>query len=122
MDTLSVCFCCPIGEGYGMTESCAATCMSLMEDPESGVVGGPVANVKLRLRDVPEMDYYTTQDPPRGEICIFSPQVMKGYFMDPERTAQSMLGDWLCTGDVGMIFPNGSVRIIDRAKNIFKLS
>lgn len=122
LDLLKICFCCPIGEGYGLTETCASTCLSLMDDPESGVVGGPLVNVKLRLKDVPDMNYLSTDMPPRGEVCVFSPCVMEGYFMNPEKTAESFDGRWFKSGDVGQIEANGALRIIDRAKNIFKLS
>jgi len=47
---------------------------------------------------------------------------MKGYFKNPEKTAEAFHNDWLLSGDVGTVFPNGNVKIIDRAKNIFKLS
>lgn len=52
---LKCCFCCPIIEGYGMTETCAGSLITHPNDPEIGHVGGPLQNVKLRLRDIPEM-------------------------------------------------------------------
>lgn len=47
---------------------------------------------------------------------------MTGYFRNPEKTTEAFEGEWFCSGDVGMVFPNGALKIIDRAKNIFKLS
>jgi len=68
------------------------------------------------------MNYYHTSNPPKGEICFCGGSIMKGYFKTPEKTAEAMRGDWLLSGDVGMIYPNGAIQIIDRVKNIFKLS
>ena len=49
--------------------------------------------------------------------------MFKGYFKNPERTKEAFSEDgWVCSGDVGIVFPNGAIKIIDRAKNIFKLS
>ena len=119
---LKVCFCCPILEGYGQTESCAASCISLPGDATAGHVGGPLPCLKLRLSDVPDMNYHATDRPnPRGEICFSGPAVFKGYFKDKEKTDQVLKDGWLYTGDVGTILPNGAIQIIDRAKNIFKL-
>jgi len=123
LDFLKVCFCCPISEGYGMTESAAASFVTKIDDPQSGHVGGPLQNVKIKLRDIPEMNYFSTDKPyPRGEICFWGPSIMKGYFLNPEKTAEAFTGDWLLTGDVGMVLGNGGLKIFDRAKNIFKLS
>lgn len=73
---LKVCFCCPILEGYGQTESCAASCISLPGDATAGHVGGPLPCLKLRLADVPDMNYHATDRPnPRGEICFSGPAV-----------------------------------------------
>lgn len=123
LDFLKICFCAPLNEGYGMTETSAGSVLTKVGDGVSGHVGGPVANVKLRLRDIPEMNYSHLDNPPKGEVCFWGPSIMKGYFKNPEKTAESFSGEWLLSGDVGEINPlNGSLKIVDRAKNIFKLS
>lgn len=123
LDFLKVCFCCDIIEGYGMTETSAGSFTTHYGDPDTGHVGGPVANVKVRLRDIPEMNYLHTNDPPKGEICMKGSSIMPGYFKNEEKTKETMTDDgWLFSGDVGMVMPNGAVKVIDRAKNIFKLS
>jgi long-chain acyl-CoA synthetase len=54
---------------------------------------------------------------------MWGPSIMKGYFKNPEKTAECMTPDgWIFTGDVGLVKKNGVLKIIDRAKNIFKLS
>jgi long-chain acyl-CoA synthetase len=106
-----------------MTETSAGSFVSFPDDPETGHVGGPLQNVKYRLRDIPEMGYLHTNDPPKGEVVMWGPSMMDGYFKNPDKTAEAFHdGDWLLSGDVGMILPNGALKIVDRAKNIFKLS
>lgn len=125
MGFLKVCFCCTFLEGYGMTETSAGSVTMLPSDVTFGHVGGPVANVKIRLRDIPEMGYShegTDGSLPRGEICFWGPSIMPGYYKNPEKTAECLSNGWLASGDVGEVRPNGSIKIIDRAKNIFKLS
>ena len=123
LNFLKVAFCCPILEGYGQTESTAASCVTMPDDPIAGHVGGPLPCMKIRLRDIPEMGYLSNDTPnPRGEICFKGPAVFKGYFQNPEKNKEAIIDGWLQTGDVGVILPNGAVKIIDRAKNIFKLS
>jgi len=124
MDFLKVAFSCPIIEGYGQTEVCGGATVTMALDPNAGKVGGPVGAVKIRLRDVPEMGYTSRDIPnPRGEVQFFGPSNFKGYFRNPEKTAEAFDEDgWVCSGDVGEILEDGSIRIIDRAKNIFKLS
>lgn len=69
------------------------------------------------------MGHLHTCDPPRGEICMWGPGIMSGYFRNQEKTDECLTKDgWLFSGDVGVVYPNGMVKIIDRAKNIFKLS
>ena len=123
LDLLKICFCCDICEGYGMTETSAGSCLTFEGDPMTGIVGGPLQNVKLRLRDIPEMGHLHTNPIPAGEVCFWGPSIMTGYFKNPEKTAECMTEDgWLCSGDVACVFPNGALKIVDRAKNIFKLS
>lgn len=129
IDFLRIAFCCPVFEGYGQTESCAFSFLTVAEDPANGHVGSPANSIEFKLVDVPEMNY-SSQDKdengnlrPRGEICFRGSTVFKGYFKDDEKTAEAIDADgWLHTGDVAQINPNGSVTIIDRKKNIFKLS
>ena len=107
-------------EGYGQTECAACACGSLPGD-HSGVVGIPMNCNEIRLDDVPEMDYFAKDG--KGEICIRGMNVMKGYYKNSQKTAETIDEDnWLHTGDIGMWTTNGSMKIIDRKKNIFKLS
>jgi long-chain acyl-CoA synthetase len=123
LDFLKICFCCPIVEGYGMTETSAGSILVRIGDPECGYIGGPVCNVKIKIRDIPEMGYLSTNDPPKGELCLKGPSIMKSYYKNEEKTDEMLSEDgWLFSGDVIMVHPNGAIQIIDRAKNIFKLS
>jgi len=124
LDFFKVCFCCPVVEGYGLTETSGGSSLSWPEDPISGHVGGPLPCVKWRLKDVPEMQYMTSDKPyPRGELQMKGSTIFKGYFKRQDKTDEAFDAEgWFCTGDVVAAYPNGTVRIIDRSKNIFKLS
>jgi len=123
MDFLKIVFGCPMLEAYGMTELGGATHATDPTDFKTGQVGGPIHSIAQKLKDVPEMDYYVTDQPyPRGELLVASPQVTTGYFKRQDKTDEAIIDGWYHSGDVVEMFPNGSVRIIDRAKNIFKLS
>jgi len=110
-------------EAYGMTETAGGSVLTRPYDNMTGHVGGPVVNVKLRLRDIPEQNYLHTGTPAKGEICFWGGSIMKGYFKNEVKTAEALTHDgWMLSGDVGIIYPNGQVQVIDRVKNIFKLS
>jgi len=124
LNFMKVCFCCPLMEGYGLTESSGATTLTASNDPVAGHVGGPLGCTKLRLKSVPEMNYNITDKPyPRGEVMIKGANVTAGYFKAEKLTADAFDNEgWFCTGDIGRVYPNGSLAIVDRVKNIFKLS
>lgn len=111
-------------QGYGMTETAGGMTAQRSGDVTVGHCGPPVPCCELRLRDVPEMNYFHTDQPyPRGEVLCRGPNVFVGYFKNEAETAATFTdGDWLCTGDIGQWNANGTLSIIDRRKNIFKLS
>ncbi|KHN74548.1 Long-chain-fatty-acid--CoA ligase 5 [Toxocara canis] len=112
---------CPVFEGYGQTECSAAGTINLPFDVKSGHVGGPAPWAQVKLVDVEELAYSAENDV--GEVCFRGAALMNGYFNDPELTAKVIDEEgWLHTGDIGKWLPNGSLRIIDRKNNFFKLS
>mmetsp|Transcript_19062 Transcript_19062/g.29248 ORF Transcript_19062/g.29248 Transcript_19062/m.29248 type:complete len:250 (-) Transcript_19062:64-813(-) len=122
LEFLQVAFCCPLAEAYGMTESSGASVATYARDSIGGHVGGPAQNVKIRLKDYPDLNYLTSSSPPQGEICFWGSGITEGYFMNPELTETVMQDGWLQTGDIGEIDARGTVRIIDRIKSIFSIS
>ena len=117
---LKICFCCDILEGYGMTESFAGSCCSMPGDPETGTIGGPMKNCKVRLREEPNFGFSLEKN--KGELCISGCSIMKSYFKEPEKSAEALKDGWLATGDIAEILPNGSIKLIGRLKNLIKLS
>ncbi|XP_055592368.1 long-chain-fatty-acid--CoA ligase 1 isoform X2 [Uranotaenia lowii] len=110
-----------ICEGYGQTECTAPITLTVQGDFVPGHVGPPVACNSIKLVDVPEMEYYASQQ--QGEICVKGANVFIGYYKDPVRTAETIDEDgWHHTGDIGQWLPNGTLKVIDRKKHIFKLS
>ncbi|RKO93635.1 hypothetical protein BDK51DRAFT_21855 [Blyttiomyces helicus] len=125
INLLKICFSCNVLEGFGQTETCAATSATLFDDHRAiGKTGPILANTEVKLVDIPEMDYRSTDKPdPRGEIWLRGPTIFKGYYKDEKKTAEALTEDgWLKTGDVGLFDANGRIKIIDRRKNIFKLA
>ena len=112
-------------QGYGLSETCAGVCVQHFGGADNfrDSIGCPWTNVTLRLADVPDMDYLTTDVPPRGEILVKSPSIMQGYFKNPTATSTAFDKDgFFCTGDIGLLHSDGSITIIDRKKNLFKLA
>lgn len=75
------------------------------------------------LVDVPELNYFVTDKPhPRGEICVRGPGTFPGYLKDDKKTREAVDDEgWLYSGDVGIMQPNGTLVVIDRIKNVFKV-
>eukprot|EP00092_Neocalanus_flemingeri_P012319 GFUD01013279.1.p1 GENE.GFUD01013279.1~~GFUD01013279.1.p1 ORF type:complete len:666 (+),score=116.54 GFUD01013279.1:120-2117(+) len=112
---------CIILEGYGQTECVAPCTLTTPGDPQPDHVGPPLPCNNIKLEDVPDMEYLSSHG--QGEVCIMGANVFRGYYRDPERTSYVLDADgWLHTGDIGEWLPNGTLKIIDRKKQIFKLS
>ena len=123
LEFLRICFCPYVLQGYGLTETCAASAVTNYWDNQLGRVGPPLVCNEYKLVDVPDMNYFTTDAKPRGELCIRGKNVFKGYYKNPEKTKEDIDEDgWFHTGDVGQWNDDGTMSIIDRKKNIFKLA
>jgi long-chain acyl-CoA synthetase len=86
-------------------------------------VGAPAPSVEIKLVDVPEAGYHSTNPRPQGEIWIRGPGVTKGYYKNEKVTKETFTQDgWLQTGDIGEWSPKGTLSIIDRKKNLIKLA
>jgi len=84
----------------------------------------PLPNTEVKLHDLEEQGYLVSDQPnPRGEILIRGPCVCQGYYNSPEESAKLTDKDgWLHTSDVGELLPDGTFRIIDRKRSVFKLA
>ncbi|KAK3526330.1 hypothetical protein QTP70_024282 [Hemibagrus guttatus] len=112
---------CQFYEGYGQTECTAGCTVTLPGDWSAGHVGAPLPCNLVKLVDVAEMNYLAVNG--EGEVCVKGPNVFKGYLKDPEKTEEAIDQDgWLHTGDIGRWLPNGTLKIVDRKKHIFKLA
>ncbi|CAO3607308.1 unnamed protein product [Cunninghamella blakesleeana] len=114
----------PILVGYGMTESCGMSAIMTPEGFGYGHVGEIVPCCEVKLVDVADANYYSTNKPkPQGEIWVRGPSVTKGYWKREDITKETITEDgWLQTGDIGEWNEDGTLSVIDRIKNLVKLS
>jgi len=107
----------PLHNGYGMTETSPTISQTRPEQPRHDTsVGIPIPGIEVRLVDANGVD--VAQGEP-GELWVRGPNVMKGYYREPELTAQTMrAGDWLNTGDVARQAPDGALFIVGRTKEL----
>ncbi|KAK7341532.1 hypothetical protein VNO80_24464 [Phaseolus coccineus] len=110
-------------QGYGLTESCGG-CFTAISNVFSmmGTIGVPTTTIEARLESVPEMGYDALSTEARGEICLRGNTLFSGYHKHQDLTEEVLVDGWFHTGDIGEWQPNGAMKIIDRKKNIFKLS
>jgi long-chain acyl-CoA synthetase len=109
---------CKVVEGYGLTEASPSVTCNPVEGPvKEGSIGQPLPGTIVSLRDLAD----PSKEVPlgeKGEICVKGPQVMKGYWQKPEETANQFVGDFLRTGDVGVMDEEGFIFIVDRIKDL----
>ncbi|XP_026881278.2 long-chain-fatty-acid--CoA ligase 3a [Electrophorus electricus] len=124
---MNICLCCPVGQGYGLTETCGAGTISHLWDYSTGRVGAPLVCCEIQLKDWVEGGYRSTDKPcPRGEILIGGPNVTLGYYKNETVNQKDFFVDengqrWFCTGDIGEFHADGCLKIIDRKKDLVKL-
>ena len=126
-----IAMCCPMMEAYGQTEGTGGQFCMNWRDTASGHVGGVISQNEFKLVDVPEMNY-TSQDvdpetglvTPRGEIWVRGHGIIPGYYKNDKKNEETFTKEgWLQSGDIAKIMPpSNRLVIIDRKKNIFKLS
>ncbi|KAK5257824.1 long-chain fatty acid-CoA ligase, partial [Exophiala xenobiotica] len=111
----------PMISGYGLTETSA---MGAIQDPlawDPNALGDIPGSIEIKLVDFPDAGYYSTNNPPQGEIWIRGPSVTEGYWDNEQETKDSITEDkWFKTGDIGEFNANGHLKIIDRKKNLVK--
>jgi long-chain acyl-CoA synthetase len=95
----------PVGELWGLSETCGVATLNPPEQVKLGTVGPPVPGVEIRLAE-------------DGEVLVKGPSVMPGYRNLPEKTAETFEDGWLLTGDIGELDEDGYLRIVDRKKEL----
>jgi long-chain acyl-CoA synthetase len=108
-----------IAQGWGLTETSPMVTANPIGLPFNGSVGLPVSSTDVSIRDDAGAELPVNGV---GEICVFGPQVMRGYWNRPDETEKVMFGDWLRTGDIGRMDDKGFVYIEDRKKDMILVS
>lgn len=133
---ISTCFGVNLIQGYGLTETNAGLTIQAFDDTRTGIAGVPLPSVEVKLVSVPDINDkggapYLSKDTTdvhgnkvfgRGEVCVKGHSVSLGYYTLPEKTKEVFDEEgWFHTGDIGQFMEDGSVRIVDRVKNLVKL-
>ncbi|XP_053203629.1 long-chain-fatty-acid--CoA ligase 4-like [Panonychus citri] len=112
--------------GYGLTETAAGGTIMDFDDFSVGRAGPPLYGLSIKLSDWEEGNYHPRDKPnPRGEVIIGGDCVTAGYFKNPTMTEEFYKVEdgkrWFYTGDIGEIYPDGTIKLIDRKKDLVKL-
>ena len=112
---------CPMVEGWGMSETCAVgTNNPVMQKHFSGNIGVPLPSIDIAIKDE---EGHSLPIGASGEICIKGPNVMPGYYNQPEENAKTFTQDgFMRTGDIGIMDSEGFTRIVDRKKDMIIVS
>jgi long-chain acyl-CoA synthetase len=109
-----------IGEGYGLTEASPTVTAASFPNPRQSTIGLPMQGVQIRVVDESGNDV-VVGDP--GELWVAGPNVFVGYWNDAEATARALDSDgWLHTGDIAVVSADGSLSLVDRAKDLIIVS
>jgi long-chain acyl-CoA synthetase len=114
---------CPnIVQGYGLTEVSSGLAVQEVPALDPRTVGASTIGCEIKLRSVPGTSYDPNGDPPAGELLVRGPCVFQCYYKQPELTAESLSDNWFATGDIVRFTPMAQIEIVDRAKQLVKLS
>jgi long-chain acyl-CoA synthetase len=108
-----------LAQGWGLTETSPVVSANPIGEEFNGSVGLPVPSTDVSIRDDAGAEVAVNAV---GEICVFGPQVMRGYWGRPDETEKVMFGDWLRTGDIGRMDAKGYIFIEDRKKDMILVS
>ena len=100
----------PVANGYGLTEACTVLTVNDLKPFRADTVGKPLPGVELRILN-PDADGI-------GEVAAKSPTIMSHYLDDPDMTAETIVNDWLRTGDLGRMDASGHLQLFGRKKNM----
>eukprot|EP01057_Protomagalhaensia_wolfi_P001706 Protomagalhaensia_wolfi_Nauph_80__1705@NODE_205_length_3188_cov_53_191172_g154_i0_p2_GENE_NODE_205_length_3188_cov_53_191172_g154_i0NODE_205_length_3188_cov_53_191172_g154_i0_p2_ORF_typecomplete_len271_score60_66AMPbinding/PF00501_28/8_7e29AMPbinding_C/PF13193_6/0_0014_NODE_205_length_3188_cov_53_191172_g154_i017372549 len=121
-DETSCCFSLPVIQGYGLTESFGPCFLSYPSDTNSASVGAVWPCIEFKLVSIPELNTFVSDKPPRGEICLRGPGVVKEYLCHMNTENLWDENGWYHTGDIAVILPNNAIQIVGRRRQVFKLS
>lgn len=134
-DFITMAFGFPLRQGYGLTETCAGLTFQDIDDSRQGIAGVPIPCAEAKMVSCPEIcdkagqpylstDRLDVEGEPiygRGEVCIKGINISSGYYMMEEATKESFVDGWFLSGDIGQFMADGSIKIVDRKKNLVKL-
>jgi long-chain acyl-CoA synthetase len=106
-------------EGYGLTETSPIVTFNNPERFKFGTIGHPMPDTEVALLDA---EGRSVKPGEPGELCVRGPQVMKGYWRNPDETATVMRDGWFMTGDIATVDEQGFYRIVDRKKDMILVS